>query len=290
MKKILIFSLLFAAIAMLLGACRKDDNAKLPDLERVSWLPLLVKDPTANISISPSDAENFVGRFTIDEYFESGANPQKVDVVVIKNSDKTNVKTIKADVTSFPATVEVTGAQLISLFGGTIVLGDLFEIGVDVTTAGGKKFEAFPATGNAYASGIVAQPGSSPTITYLAACTFDKNSFNGNYKVVQDDWADFKAGDLIAVAPGAGENQISITAFPSPAYGTNRKPMLITVDPATFAVTIPEQVIGDYDGAPPGATVRGDGTVNPCGDEITLSVTFKIGVTDYADQIFKIRK
>jgi hypothetical protein len=66
--------------------------------------------------------------------------------------------------------------------------------------------------------------------------------------------------------------------------------MLITVDPATFAVTIPEQVIGDYDGAPPGATVRGDGTVNPCGDEITLSVTFKIGATDYADQIFKIRK
>ena len=263
---------------------------RYPGLERFSWLPLLVKDATANPSISPSDPENFVGRFTIDEYFESGDNPQKVDVVIIKNGNKGNVKTIKTDITTFPATVEVTGTQLISLFGGTIVLGDLFQIGVDITSTSGKKFEAFPATGNAYASGIVAQPGASPTIAYLAACTFDKNAFNGNYKVVQDDWADFKVGDPIAVAPGAGANQISITAFPSPAFGTNRKPMIVDVDPATFAVTVPEQVIGDYSGAPPGATVRGEGTLNPCGDEITLTVTIKIGVTDYTGQVFKIKK
>jgi hypothetical protein len=291
MKKVIIYSLLLSALATSFNACRKSDNPNIPDLERVPWLPLLVKDGTTDISISPSDPESFVGKFTIDEYFESGANPQKVDVVVIKNGNKAVVKTIKADVTTFPAVVEVTGAQLTTLFGGTtIVLGDNFEVGVDVTTASGKKFEAFPATGNAYASGIVAQPGSSPTITYLAACAFDKNSFNGTYEVVEDEWADFGAGDPIAVSPGAGDNQISIVAYPSPAFGTNRKPMLIDVDPATFAVTIPLQVIGDYSGAPANATVRGTGTVNPCGDEINLSITIKIGAQEFTDQTFKLKK
>lgn len=290
MKKIIIFSILLSAVTATFNACRKEDNANLPGLEKFDWLPLIVKDQATDISISGQDPTSFTGKFTIDKYFEADVNPQKVDVVVIKNGNKAIVKTIKADITSFPATVEVTGPQLETLFGSAIVLGDNFTIGVDIITPSGKKFEAFPAVGNAYASGVAAQPGASTTIDYLSACTFDKNSFNGMYEVVQDDWADFNPGELVEVRPGAGANQIAVTAYPSPAYGTNRKPMLCDVNPTTFAVNIPEQVIGDYFGAPPGATARGNGTVNPCGDEITLKVTIKIGGTDYADQTLKLSK
>ena len=290
MKKIIIYCFILPAFVAIFQACSKDGNPKLPELEEVSWLPQLVKDATTDISISPSDPQSFLGKFSIDKYFEGGVSPQKVDVVVIKNNNKGIVKTLKADVAAFPATVEITGAQLLTLFGGTIVLGDVFDVGVDVTTASGKKFEAFPAIGNSYAAGITAQPGASPIIRYLAACTFDKNSFNGNYAVVEDEWADFTVGQLVAVAPGAGDNQISVTAYPSPAFGKNRKPMIINVNPATFAVTIPEQVIGDYDGATPGATAKGTGTVNPCGDEINLLVTIKIGAQEFTDQTLKLKK
>ena len=289
MKKIIAYSFLLFSIAAVFSACRKEDNPKIPGLEKFDWLPLIVKDQTTNISIPGQNPTSFTGKFTIDKYFEADVNPQKVDVVVIKNGDKTTVKTLKADVTSFPATVEVTGTQLTTLFGN-IVLGDNFTIGVDITTPGGKKFEAFPLVGNAYAAGIAAQPGASTTINYLSACTFNKNSFNATYKVVTDEWADFNANDPIEVKPGPGDNQISITAFPSPAYGTNRKAFLIDVNPTTYAVNIPEQVIGDYTGAPPNATIRGTGTVNPCGDRITLAVTFKIGGTDYDDYVFEIKK
>jgi hypothetical protein len=290
MKKILTYALLFPAVAMMFNACRKDDNNKLPALEEVPWQPQLVKDASTDISISPDDPQSFSGKFSVDEYFESGANPQKVDVVVIKNNNKANVKVLKTDVTSFPAVIEITGTQLLTLFGGTIVLGDVFDVGVDITTTSGKKFEAFPLVGQAYASGITAQPGAAPTIRYIAACTFDKNSFNGNYTIVQDDWADFNVGDPIAVAPGAGDNQIAITAYPSPKYGKNRKPMLVNVNPQTFAATIPEQVIGDYDGAPANATAKGTGTVNPCGSEITLTITFKIGAQEYTGYVLKLAK
>ena len=224
MKKIIIYCFILPAFVTVFYACRKEDNPKLPELEELSWQPQLVKDATTDVSISPADALGFLGKFSIDKYFEGGATPQKVDVVVIKNNNKGNVKTLKADITAFPASVEITGGQLLTLFGGTIVLGDVFDVGVDITTASGKKFEAFPSIGNAYASGIIAQPNASPTLRYLAACTFDKNAFNGNYTVAEDEWADFTVGQTVAVAPGPGDNQISVTAYPSPAYGTNRKP------------------------------------------------------------------
>ena len=218
-------------------------------------------------------------------YFPNDIKPQKADAVVIRNGDKSVVKTIQADITSFPTTVEVTGTQLATLFGVPIVAGDNFQIGVDLTMSNGVKFEAFPVTGNAYASGTAAQPGSSTTINYVAVCEFDNASFNGNYVVQQDDWADFAVGDLVEVKPGTGDNEISILAYPSPAFGENRKPMIIKVDAATYEVEIDEQVIGDYFGAPPNATARGTGTVNPCGDNISLLVTIKIGGTDYEDNV-----
>ena len=83
-------------------------------------------------------------------YYGTAVKPQKVDIVVIRNDNKTNVKTIKANVTSFPACIQVTGTQLTTLFDSTIKLGDKFEIGADVTTINGQKFEAFPVTGNPY--------------------------------------------------------------------------------------------------------------------------------------------
>jgi hypothetical protein len=194
------------------------------------------------------------------------------------------------DVTSFPTTVAVTGTQLETLFGEPIVAGDNFQIGVDLTTMEGLKFEAFPTTGLPYASGTAAQPGSSTIVTFVAVCEFNKENFNGIYSVVQDDWADFEVGDLVEVKPGAGVNEISILAYPSPAFGTNRKPMIITVNPTTYEVTIAEQVIGDYNGAPPNATARGTGTVNPCGDNINLVVTINIGGTDYEDNVLVLAK
>ena len=290
MKRIIIYSTVLVAIAVVLNACRKEDNPRIPALEKFEWMPKFVKDQTTNVSIDGKEPLAFVGKFTLDKYFETDINPQKVDMVMIKNGDIGNIKMLKPDVTTFPTTVEITGPQLETLFGEPILLGDNFTIGVDIITHSGKKFEAFPTTGNSYAAGITAQPGSSPTLNYVSVCVFDKNSFNGAYEVVQDDWQDFAPGETVNVTPGAGVNQISVLAYPSPAYGTNRKPMVVDVNPTTFAATVTEQVIGDYNGAPPGSTAKGDGTVNPCGDEINLNLTIKYNNIYYEDNTLILRK
>jgi len=166
MKKIIILSLYLFSIAGLFTACSKDENGELPDNLTQFPTPLVVKVAGTDQSISAANPNAFSGKFQVGLYFPTGTPPQKYDVVVIKNNDKANVKVIQANVTTFPSDITITGSQLASLFGTPIVAGDVFDISVDVTIFTGQKFEAFPVTGNAYASGIAAQPGSSTLVRY----------------------------------------------------------------------------------------------------------------------------
>ena len=149
MKTIILYSILLSVFATVFTACRKDD-VETPPADPRFPLPLLTKDTTGDDTIPGRDPASFLGKFVIDMYYGTAVKPQKVDIVVIRNDNKTNVKTIKANVTTFPTSIQVTGTQLTTLFDSTIRLGDKFEIGADVTTINGQKFEAFPLTGNPY--------------------------------------------------------------------------------------------------------------------------------------------
>ena len=282
MKKIIVYSLLLCGWTTIFNACRKDDAEPPPDPRFP--LPLITKDTTGDDTISGRDPASFLGKFVVAMYYGAAVKPQKVDIVVIRNDNKTNVKIIKANVTSFPASIEVTGTQLTTLFDSTIKLGDKFEIGADVTTVNGQKFEAFPATGNPYGTDTTALPGSRFSIVYVADCVFDIASFNGWYKVVRDTH-EFSIGDSVEVWPGDG-NTILIEAWPHPPpyniWDYWRYPMRIFVDPVTFVVTFPlSQVVGLYCCGGPDILVwdEGSGTVSPCGDRISLMVSLWTGDT-----------
>lgn len=273
MKKVLIFGILLSILATIFNACGKEDNPTPPDLRFP--LPLLTKDTTGDTTISGRDPGSFIGKIVVDLYYGTDVKPQKVDVVVIKNDNRANVKTIKADVTSFPASIQVTGTQLTTLFD-SIKLGDRFEIGVDVTTIKGQKFEAFPVTGNPYGADTATLPGSRFSIIYVADCLFSTTYFNGYYTVLTNTW-DYQAGDSVEVRPGVG-NKILISAWPNPEFGSYiRFPMTVEVDPVTYEATVPLQGVGDYAGGPSHIIDSGTGTVSPCGDKITLSVTMSVG-------------
>ena len=274
MKTTLLYGILLPAFATIFIACQKDDAEPAPDPRFP--LPLLTKDTTGDNFISGKDPASFLGKFVVGMYYGTDVIAQKVDVVVIRNDNKTNVKTLKANVTSFPSSVQVTAAQLETLFDSTIKLGDKFEIGADVTTKDGQKFAAFPNAGNPYGADTATLPGSSFSIVYVADCIFNTADFNGNYKVLTKTW-DYEVGDLVKVGPGGGDT-ILITAWPHPDVGGYiRWPMTIIVDPVTYEVTIPFQSVGEYAGGPSHLIDGGTGTVSPCGDKITLSVIIWVG-------------
>ncbi len=194
-----------------------------------------------------------------------------MDVVIRKNNNNANIKVFKADVNTFPSSFTFTAAQLAALFGTPIVLGDSYDVGVDIYTKNGNKYEAFPVTGAAYGStGVANQPNFSPTARYSAVCAYNAALFpTGNYIVLQDDWEDYKVGDIVTLT------QIDATHISFKYAAASAQAIVITINPTTNATSVgpPPQVYGNY-GPPFGdwsvSSVAGhvDNVVLPCSKEI----------------------
>lgn len=273
MKKVIIFSFLAALMVL---SCRKDDNPRIPDLTRVPT-PLIKKDATGDQTISAQDPGSFKGKFTVDLYFKSDVKPQKFDVVIIKNGNKANVKTFKSDVTTFPTTFEITGAQLATLFGTPAVLNDKFDIGVDITTESGQKFEAFPAIANAFGAGVGNQLNASTTVRFEAVCKYNSAVYQGNFVVVEDVWEDYHAGDVVAIT------KIDDTHFSfNHVAAVGAVPIIITVNPNDNTAKITKQSVGTqwaYGAVyvEPFVVTAGSASssfVAPCEQTVTLNIDY----------------
>lgn len=289
MKRI-IFSTL--ALLFLFTSCRKDDNPKVPELTKVQ-VPVIVTDPTSDQFISPVNPAGFKSKFRVELLFETEGAPKQVDIVVMKNDNTGNVKVLQSNVT-LPVDVEVTGQQLIDLFG-PIQGGDKFDIGTDITLDNGEKLLAFPASGEPFASGVVTlignvKPGAVTSLQYLMPCPFNADAYNGNFVVVSDEWADYAPGTVIPVTK-VSATQIS---FLYNVDAGTAQPIVLTIDPSNNTVSVAKQLYGSYGGTPVHAqSVAGPAsTVNPC--DVSLSVRLKhtdpTGNTNYGSATIKLKK
>ncbi len=233
MKKYLYFLFTFS----LLAGCSKNDGP-VPNsiaLERVPE-PQIVKSG-GSLSIDVTNLAAFNAKFDVGVYYTSGSvQPAKFDVVIRKNDSSSNVKLFKKDVTTFPTTLTITSDDLEALFGAPIVLGDNYDIGVDVYTTSGKKYDAFPLKGNGYGSGISQQPGASTSIRYSAICQYHDEVYQGDFKILEDEWADYSPGDIVPVT------RIDATHFSFKYAASDALPIIITVNPLTNEISVAKQV------------------------------------------------
>lgn len=280
----------FLVATIFLVSCRKEDNPKLPGLIRFP-LPQVLKVAGSDQAISAQNPTAFSGRFSVGLYFPEDVPPQKFDVVVMKNENKGNVKVLQPNLTSFPTEVTVTGTQLEGLFGEPIVVGDKFDISVNVTTSDGTTYQAFPVTGNPYASGIAAQPNASTFIRYEAVCQYDPNQFSGNFVVVLDEWGDYPVGSTVQLT------MIDATHFSFKYAAANPQPIIVTVNTVTNAVTVPKQVYGS--GYPPGWPY-GDisvesvpntlNSVSPCTGTFSVRLKHTVAAGSFGEYTITLRK
>ena len=263
-------------MAVLLNSCRKEDNPILPDLTKVPT-PLILKDASTDQVIDAVDPAAFSGTFTVDLFFDNDAPPDKMDIVVIKNGDKSVVKQIET-VTTYPTSITITGSELETLFNEPIVLGDFFDIGANIVL-NGRTYHAFPAVGVAHASGVAAQPGTSTFIRYGAVCAYDAEQYQGNFVVVEDEWGDYGAGDIVQLT------KIDDTKFSFKYLADNAQPIIVQVNAADNSVSVAKQVYGaGYGGAswPYGpisvnSVASVDNFVAPCDGIVSVVLDHTVG-------------
>jgi len=293
MKRIIIFSILFLALTVL-NSCDKE-GGNIPELTQVTVV-VLTPDASSDAFINPVNPATFKTKFVLELLFANDMKPQNVDVVVMKNNNPNAVKTIKAGITSLPATIEITGQDLITQFG-PMSGGDQFDISVDVTSANGQKVLAFPATGEGYASGIDTEvgnvkPNSAISLQYLMPCPYDPDMYTGDFIVVKDDWHDTKPGDIIKLT------KVDATHF-SFIYPTlvNPVPIIVSVDPATNTPSIALQTVGTawvYDADPPPPTAKTtpsvNNLVNPCDGSVSLNITWTESTFSGPNLVLSLKK
>jgi hypothetical protein len=207
------------------------------------------------------------------------ASGKPIDSVVIytgTSTDRSTWKKIKAVAFKDSGTLSVNGTEIAAALGvppSALAPGSSFTFYNEVVTTDRKRFSIANT-----AAAFEAETGYNMALRWYAFvfCTYDNSVFNGLFKVVTDDWQDFAAGETVSVSsPVAGDaNKIQIIAYPSPSYGTNRKPIVLTVNPSTNGVTVPFQIYGDY---PPDVDfgALGTGNVNSCTGTISLSLNHR---------------
>lgn len=288
MKNIFYF---FLAVALFAG-CTKNDGPVDEDvaLERVPQ-PQVVKSAGSQ-AIDVLNLDAFKGTFTVGLYFETDAPPAKFDVVIMKNGNKGNVKLFKADITTFPTSLDITAAQLATLFGEAVVLDDNYDIGVDIYTQSGKKYEAFPAIGVGYGSGIASQPGASTFTRYSAICAYDPSIYEGKFVVIEDEFQDLAPGDIVTLTR-VDDTHFSYI-YPS---GINPTPIIVTVNPLNNEVTIAKQKFGDAFTWQPAYTNPNAATasnvlnsVSPCAKEWGAVINYTVDQGNFGNYYLKMRK
>ena len=143
-------------------ACRKSDNPRMPELTRV---PVPKPDrwrPAAMQLLTSANPAGFKAVFDVGLLFPEDVKPQKMDVVVRKNGAGP-AKLVKAEVSTWPTTVQVTGTTAHRcLWFHRSNWAIFFDFAVDIYLSNGAKSEeAFPATGVQFSGGTANIPGSS---------------------------------------------------------------------------------------------------------------------------------
>ncbi|MDR1436810.1 MAG: hypothetical protein LBI65_01695 [Candidatus Symbiothrix sp.] len=222
---------------LLLAGCESETN--MPELTK-AVLPRVTADPTtAQVINMLENPDSFTSKVIVDLYY--GDLPQEAVLVVAKNGNYSDIKTIQTVTPQFPVSIEITGVKLRELFAADIVLGDYFEIGLN-TKYNGVAFTAFNPNGVAYNAESLNLPGAKPIQKYTATYLLDLDDFTGEFHV-EDEWWEMEY-DVTISRSQTSESQLIVENMMGD--DGDQPFIIIDVDMATQIPKINNQVvIGD---------------------------------------------
>lgn len=224
-----------------------------------------------------------------------GENIDKI-ISYVSTSNRPNKATWKKikefPVTANKATITISGSELAAALGiapTALSPGNQYNIYNELITKSGKTYSVVNSnsdlqTAAAYKTAL--------TLAGTITCPFSPTGFAGDFEVVSDGWDDFGAGEVLQVTQ-ATATSITLIEYPSPSYGTNRQPVVITINPSNGRATInPSQYVGNYGSV---ATKVSTSTTTPsyvfsCTGDIILYQNVLYGSTTYANLLLRLKK
>ncbi len=283
-------------MVMLFASCKKGKiNGDYKELGVGSYL---TKVAIGNIIIDYSNLSTSKVDVTVREY---GTPVDKVVVYVTKGApttDKASWKKVKEFTYNGDTKLEVTATEIATALG-IPVTG--LETGATYTLynqAVSKDGQVHDITNTG--SGYYGNPNYNMLMTWQAVvvCPFNPAAWGGvgatfSARVLEDGWADYSPGDIISNIQITSATQLRF----NPMWLTDpsdTRPVLVNINPATGAATVPRQIYGDY-----GAfgisdiSCASSGTNNwvfSCVNQITLTLNHTAGSTNYGTYVLRLQK
>ena len=276
--------LIFAVAGLGLVSCEK--QKQVADFNNLGIGSYLTKVRVINDRLNYSDLNNTSVGIVVAE---KGSPVEKVTVYVTEGAgkvkDRTKWKKIKDVPYSGETTITTKATEIATALGIPVTglkPGQTYMLYNQVTTKDGKVYDLANTAGDFEA---ITNYNMALTFPAIIVCPFVPAGFPGQFKITEDGWGDYVAGEEVTVH-SATANSIRVTLYPRDFYGAvNRKPITVDIDAATGNASVKTQVYGDY---PQfgliGMTVTSSGTSNwvfSCSGYITLSLAQSQGQGTY---------
>lgn len=263
MKKIIKYFCLFGLIV--LSSCKKSGEGNpLADVANLGIGSYITLASTVNLNFNYNSPTSTVS-IKVDQYAGSG----EVDKIVLyvvegSNSNPTAWKKIKTIPYTGPGTVlSATSQEVATALSRTVASltpGNFYTFYNQIITKDGKTYDLSNTLG-------ALENNSNYNAVFrwqaFVTCPFSA-PVAGNYRVLQDDWADWSPGDIVQVLDGPGANQINLSkVWPNAAYGDIVSPLIVNIDPATGTAKVP--LVTFANNYPGTATAQGAGAGDVAG-------------------------
>jgi hypothetical protein len=190
--------------------------------------------------------------------------------------------TLKTGITTFPSDVHINKSDLFNAFtvlntASDVDILDQLIISAELTLKNGTILKMYSDTGKPLFGGDISNSSLfKVSQTYIVSCPLaDASLFNGDYKVVVDDWADYSVGDIIPVVYNRANGTYTFRILnKNNPYISNAASsyMICVIDPATAKVTVTANEEFNY--GPSYGPTTGTGSVGSCTGNINLKLAF----------------
>jgi len=281
MKKIL-YSIFFCSLLFAVSSCKKTDGEinPLSSLSNFGIGSYLVLDKVINTSLVYETAANSKVGVMAHAYTGAIDPVDHVDLYVAAGStyDTTKWKFVKTiafkDTTS--TEIAATGSDLAKALGiapAAFKAGSGYSFYIRVFAKSGARYDV-NNTGTNGGSGILGGPTYNTMFKFSAFIVCGYTNMAGTYKVITDDWADWNPGDIVTVKAGTVANTLDMSAvWPNPDYGTVVNPWIITIDPASGAITGTTKTVFAAYGATQVSVTAISGYAFACTGQLKMVVT-----------------